>query len=184
VDLSPAALLDPRTTLSVAGRLRRQAASNARTAAQALGQQVADRRRLAPTEDDTPGSLSRLTREQCLDRLRERRVGRLAYVARAGVPDVVPVNYSLYDGDVLIRSGAGPKLQAAERRDVVALEVDDIDEDAHAGWSVVAVGRARRLTPSEQDALPEGVLPATWAHGPRSAVIRVHVTRLDGRVLH
>jgi hypothetical protein len=159
VDLSPAALLDPRTALSLAGRLRRSAVRNARSAAELLGQQVAERRLLAPTDDDAPGALSRLTREQCFVLLSERRVARLAYVARAGVPDVVPVNYTLHDG-----AGA--------------------DEDAHTGWSVVAVGRARRLPPSEQDALPPEALPAAWARGPRTSVIRVHVTRVDGRVLH
>ena len=49
------------------------------------------------------------------------------------------------------RARPGPKLKAAERGDAVALEVEDIDEEQHTGWSVVVVGRARRLSATEQD---------------------------------
>jgi nitroimidazol reductase NimA-like FMN-containing flavoprotein (pyridoxamine 5'-phosphate oxidase superfamily) len=110
-------------------------------------------------------------------------VGRLAYVARPGVPDLVPVNYLLHEGDVLVRSGTGPKLQAAERGEVMTLEVDALDEDAQTGWSVVAAGRARRLSPAEVRALPAGALPRTWAVGPRHAVLRIRGTRVEGRRL-
>lgn len=96
---------------------------------------------------------------------------------------MVPVNYAVHDGGVVIRSGAGPELQAAERRAVVVLEVDDVDEQARTGWSVVVQGRARRLSASERDALPAGALPTAWATGPRTAVVRIDPTRVDGRRL-
>lgn len=173
----------PRLALAVASQVRRGAVENARAAAAAIGGQIAERRAIAPEEEAYPGSLTRLSDADCLRLLDSRQVGRLAYVRRPGVPDVVPVNYALHDGALLVRSGPGPKLQAAERGACVALEVDDIDEDAHTGWSVVAVGPAERLTPSQHRALPPGALPAAWAHGPRYAVIRVRPTRLEGRRL-
>ena len=115
--------------------------------------------------------------------LASRRTGRLGYVARAGVPDVVPVNLAL-DGDrLLVRSGPGPKLQAAERREVVAVEVDDIDEQTRTGWSVVVAGRSRRLHTSEAAALDDDLLPEVWARGPRSSVIAIELTRVEGRRL-
>lgn len=179
--LVPAA---PRLAGGVVRTARSRALDNARTAAATLGTAVAERHRLAPAaHDDAPGALSRLSREQCLELLAGRRLGRLAYVARAGVPDLVPVNYRLHEGDVLVSSGPGPKLQAAERGDVVALEVDHVDEDAHAGSSVVVVGRARRLSRAEQLALPGHVLPHPWANGPRLNVLRIRPTRVDGRRL-
>lgn len=185
MQLSDVALLGPRTAAAVAGRVRSGAIANARTAGQVIAQAVADRKELAPlVEDDSPGALTRITREDCLALLSGRSVGRLAYVAREGVPDIVPVNYAVHGGDLLLRSGTGPKLQAAERHDVVALEVDDIDHQGHVGWSVVAVGRAERLSVTDVRALPADALPATWARGPRSAVIRIRPTRLDGRRLH
>jgi nitroimidazol reductase NimA-like FMN-containing flavoprotein (pyridoxamine 5'-phosphate oxidase superfamily) len=122
-----------------------------------------------------------LSRSECLALLASRKVGRFTYVARAGVPDVVPVNYALDGHDVVIRSGPGPKLQAAERRDVVAFEVDEIDEDGRRGWSVVVHGTAVSLTPGEQHHLPADALP--WASGPRTHVIRIKTSRITGRRL-
>ncbi len=178
------ALAGPRAALGLAEAARRSAVSNAFKATVAVTGAVAERRHLAPTEDDTsPGSLSRLGKPECLALLRTHTVGRLAYVAREDVPDVVPVNYVVHEGAILLRSGVGPKLQAAERRAVVAFEVDEVDEHAHTGWSVVAVGKARRLSPAERDALPADAVPVAWARGPRWAVIRIDPTRIEGRRL-
>jgi hypothetical protein len=153
---------------------------NARDASTAIASALGDRllltRRLDDV-DDTPGSLHALSLEECREVLRAGVIGRFAYVARAGVPDVVPVNYVLDGTDVLLRSGPGPKLQAAERREMVAFEVDEIDVDAHTGRSVVVVGRATVLRPSQQ----AEVLP--WAGGPRRSVIRIRPTRVTGRRL-
>lgn len=158
--------------------------ANARAAAGAVSAAVADRRLLTDgPDDDGEGSLARLTRAECLVLLAGRRVGRYAYVARQGVPDVVPVTYALHDGALLLRSGPGPKLQAAERGEVVAVEVDDVDEERRTGWSVVVAGRAARLRPAEVAALPAGVVPEPWARGPRSHVVRVPLDRVQGRVL-
>jgi nitroimidazol reductase NimA-like FMN-containing flavoprotein (pyridoxamine 5'-phosphate oxidase superfamily) len=178
------ALAGPRAALELAEAARRSAVSNAFKATVAVTGAVAERRHLAPTEDDaSPGSLSRLGKPECLELLRTHTVGRLAYVAREDVPDVVPVNYVVHEGAILLRSGVGPKLQAAERRAVVAFEVDEVDEHAHTGWSVVAVGKARRLSPAERDALPADAVPVAWARGPRWAVIRIDPTRIEGRRL-
>src|SRR3954453_2082133 len=150
---------------TVAALLTRRGGSalaNARTAVESISAAGGERGELMrllvhdDRPDAHPGDLIALSRDACLDLLGSRSVGRLAYVARAGVPDVVPVNYAM-DGDpVLIRSGPGPKLQAAERRDVVAFEVDQIDADAHRGWSVVVHGTAHRLSATGAARLPLG----------------------------
>lgn len=57
----------------------------------------------------------------------------------------------LLGGDVLVRSGSGPKLQAAERQELVALEVDDLDEADRSGWSLVD-GRRISGASTPQDA--------------------------------
>jgi nitroimidazol reductase NimA-like FMN-containing flavoprotein (pyridoxamine 5'-phosphate oxidase superfamily) len=149
----------PRQVLGAASRLRTSALDNALTATQALATSLADRRALAPADEPEPGGVSRLERAECLRLLRSRSIGRLAYVARAGVPDIVPVNYAVEGEDVVIRTGPGPKLQAAERRELVAFEVDDLDDARHTGWSVVVVGKARRLTEQEAGALARGAAP-------------------------
>ena len=158
---------------------------NAREAMATLAGAVSDRLALTASLDsadhDEPGGLRALTIDECYQLLAEGAMGRLAYIARAGVPDIVPVNYALDDGDILIRSGPGPKLQAAERRDQIAFEVDAVDDGLHTGRSVVVIGRARRLHASEQRHL--AAAPGPWVSGPRHAVIRIRPTRVTGRRL-
>lgn len=171
----------PRTLAGAARLVTRSAIDNARRAAEQLGFVVAERRVLEQLmAAPEPGDLTRLTPAECGELLLTRSVGRLAYVARAGVPDIVPVNYVM-DGDaVLLRSGPGPKLQAAERGDVVAFEVDDIDELTHTGWSVVLVGRASLVPPDQSIAAAAG---PPWANGPRRHTMRIAPRRIDGRRL-
>lgn len=174
----------PRGALQLADSLVRGAIDNARSAAAAIAEQVNDRRQLAPADEPGgSGTLSRIGRAEGLDLMRSRSVGRLAYIARPGVPDIVPVNYTLHGAHVLVRTGVGPKLQAAERGEALVLEVDDIDEATHTGWSVVATGPARRLSSHEIGLLPDGVLPRTWANGPRFALLQVDLKRVEGRRL-
>lgn len=170
-----------------ATRPGRGALANASEAAAGLWLAVADRLLLTgELEIDTepgPGQLHAMSREECDELLRSCRVGRLAYVPREGVPDIVPVNYVLDGRDILIRSGPGPKLQAAERGDLVAFEVDVIDATDRVGRSVVVLGRASRLRPEEQQLVEEQTAGTPWALGPRRHVIRIRPTRVTGRRL-
>src|SRR4051794_9922956 len=177
--------MNPMTALLA--RRGGSALANARTAVESISAAVGERAELMRllVRDDRPaahpGDLIALSRDACLELLRTRSVGRIAYVARAGVPDVVPVNYVVYGEDVLIRSGPGPKLQAAERRDVVAFEVDDIDEGGQRGWSVVVHGTAEQLSMADARHLPAD--PHPWATGPRTHLIRVQTQSVTGRRL-
>lgn len=175
--------MDPRSLLWPLPT--RGALHNAREAMASIAGAVSDRRALTAgldsTDGDEPGDLHAMTSAECHELLAQEVVGRFAYVARLGVPDIVPVNYVLDGGDILIRSGPGPKLQAAERRETVAFEVDSLDPDARTGRSVVVIGRALRLRPAEQRHLEE--LSDTWVAGPRHAVIRIRPTRVTGRRL-
>jgi nitroimidazol reductase NimA-like FMN-containing flavoprotein (pyridoxamine 5'-phosphate oxidase superfamily) len=171
--------------MAATSRVFGSALENARTARDRLRAAVGERAELTrllnlplDTADDLSGTLTLLAADECLQLLGTRTVGRFVYVARAGVPDIVPVNYSLHDGCVLIRSGAGPKLQAAERREPVAFEVDDLDETGRGGWSVVVHGRAERVTGREHDHASE---PEPWASGPRVHTIRITPRRITGR---
>lgn len=159
-------------------RPTRGALDNARSALVSLAGVVADRVALTTEPvDELPGALHSVTADECYRLLATRAVGRMAYVARAGVPDIAPVNFVLDGKDLLFRSGPGPKLQAAERREIVAFEVDEIDEKSHVGWSVVVIGRAARVrdTPAAE--------PAPWADGPRNQLVRIRPTRVTGRRL-
>lgn len=170
-----------RRSSHLLARVGGSALDNALSAAVAVATQVAQRQALTIAGTGGPGELAGLDRAECLQLLATRRVGRVAYVARPGLPDIAPVNYVLDGQDVLVRSGPGPKLQAAERGDVVAFEVDDIDEEQHTGWSVVVVGRARRLKAFEQ--VSAELEPRPWAAGPRLHLVRITPVRITGRRL-
>jgi hypothetical protein len=161
-------------------RLSHGALDNARRSLDEISRAVTDRQALAPVGVPEPGGLGVLDTSSCWELLGERSVGRLAYVARAGVPDLVPVNYTVAGQTLLLRSGAGPKLQAAQRGDMAAFEVDDLDEDVHGGWSVVVVGRLEVVAPA---AVAAGAAPDPWANGPRSHLVRLVPQRVTGRRL-
>src|SRR3954449_2434182 len=167
-------------------RLVTTAVSNARRAALDLARSNSERFVLQPKTEETGtpahGDLHRLNREECLQLVASRRNGRFAYVESARALDVVPVNYvSRPDGTILFRIGPGPQLSAADRRDVVAFQVDDISESGQAGWSVLVRGRARRLSRTEADG-PRG-LPTPWGSGPRPHVVMIEPSHIEGRRL-
>ncbi|MDQ1632694.1 MAG: uncharacterized protein QOJ32_1688 [Frankiaceae bacterium] len=191
----------PWTLLRSLDPTARSAIANARLAAAEIGRSVEERHALMASLDHADGEvvppgqevagdvsgerhLVALTSSECRRLLATRRLGRLAFVNRAEQPLILPVNYSMDGGDVLIATGPGPKLQAAIRRDVVAFEVDEIDEETGRGWSVVASGRVTR-EPRANGNLREGdrTGPHPWAPGPRLDVIRVSPSRLTGRWL-
>lgn len=166
------------------GRVFSTAVTNAGQGLIDLVRSNTDRLILEPhsEETDRSGDLIRLGREECLQLLASRRVGRYAHVESARALAVVPVNYiSRQDGSVLFHTGPGPKLSAADRKDVVAFQVDSIDEETQTGWSILVVGRARRLTASESQDLDD--LPVPWATGPRHHVVLIEPTRIEGRRL-
>jgi uncharacterized protein len=160
---------------------------NARRGAAEIGAELSDRRSLALAAQSGERRLTVLSRSDCCRLLASRKVGRLAFMARAGVPLIVPVNY-VFDGrSILIRSGPGPKLLAAEREELVSFEVDDLDEELRAGWSVVVTGRAKRLLwahHGSRERSPSGIeLPEAWAAGPREHVMSIEASRISGRRL-
>jgi hypothetical protein len=167
--------------LGLGRRVMGEAIGNARGSLEAIACAVTDRRELCEQEAaGGVGDLQRLSVATCLELLGSGTIGRLAYVARAGAPDIVPVNYVLRDGAILIRSGPGPKLQAAERRETVGFEVDELDPGTHTGWSVVVTGRAERLTFAVADRLD---LPVPWVNGVRRHTLRIQPRHIEGRRL-
>src|SRR5829696_9916721 len=102
------------------------------------------RQRVADGSAVDRNGLGVLGRDECLELLASASLGRIGLSAGA-LPLVLPVNFCL-DGDrIVMRTGAGTKLEAASRNAVVSFEVDDIDPLFHGGWSVVVTGIAAPL---------------------------------------
>ena len=127
----------------------------------------------------TEPTVQDLTREECLALLPSVPVGRLVFTEHA-LPAVVPVNFVLHQGRVIIRTGATSSLGAAVRNAVVALQADDINRDSRCGWSVTVTGRAYQVTdPAQLEQIDELPL-VSWA-GRQEHVIAVPVDLVTGR---
>jgi hypothetical protein len=96
--------------------------------------------------------LEELSYDECLERLRQRTVGRIAIVVD-DAPAVMPVNYRLVETAGLtflaLRTRPGNIVDRAAM--LVAFEIDEIDEARHVGWSVLVRGTLHRVDPEAAD---------------------------------
>ncbi|MFC0432078.1 pyridoxamine 5'-phosphate oxidase family protein [Kutzneria buriramensis] len=120
-----------------------------------------------------------LDRAECLALVKTVSFGRIVFTDQA-LPAVLPVNFSVWDGSLLIRTGAGSKLAAATRNAVVAFEADDIDLDNGKGWSVVVIGRSAVVDHPAEVAEAAEVAPRSWVGG-RDHLIRIAIGSITGR---
>ncbi len=93
-----------------------------------------------------------------------------------GCPVILPINYVMDGDEVLVRTALGETTEFAPRHRV-AFEVDDIDELARTGWSVLVKGQARVITEDSSTDLEVG----TWAPGPRNVRIGIRIELISGR---
>jgi len=90
-----------------------------------------------------PSGIEHLATAECWRLIEASSFGRLAVEGLDGMPDVFPLNYTVHDGSIYIRSAPGSKLMAIAVHPVAAFEIDGQDDGFH--WSVVLRGAARRL---------------------------------------
>ena len=128
----------------------------------------------------TSASAQELTREESLALLPSVPVGRLVFTERA-LPAVIPVNFLVDHGRIVLRTGATSSLTAAVRGSVVAFEVDQIDPEARQGWSVVVTGRASEVRDAlELDRLKDlPLLP--WVGGQVDHFVVISIELVNGR---
>jgi len=130
---------------------------------------------------DANGSvLAHLSRDECMRLMGSVPLGRIVYTRQA-LPAVELVNFTLDDGDIIIRTDAGGKLAAATRGAVVAFEADSVDNAGHTGWSVTVVGHARAVSESAEIRHLEQIPLTPWAPGTRDHFIRISPTIVNGR---
>ena len=123
-----------------------------------------------------------LDQDQCRRRLDGGGIGR-AGVTVGALPAIFPVNYAMFDGDIVFRTGAGTKLDAAVSGAVIAFEIDHIDPFSRTGWSVLVVGTARPITDPEDQARAEHLPLTPWADGQRDTFVRLESAKVTGRAL-
>jgi nitroimidazol reductase NimA-like FMN-containing flavoprotein (pyridoxamine 5'-phosphate oxidase superfamily) len=124
-----------------------------------------------------------LNTQQCEALLRMGMVGRIAFSTPAG-PHMVPVNYTVVDDAVVVRTSPYSLLGTHGRNTVVAFEVDGFDHELERGWSVQARGRMEVVTAHREiTRIREVADPSPWADGVRALYLRLRWADLSGRQL-
>lgn len=124
-----------------------------------------------------------MSRTDCEELLRLGVVGRVAVSTPTG-PHIVPVNYSVVDSAIVVRTSPYSLLGTHGRNAVLAFEVDEFDHEQQHGWSIVARGRAEVVShPDELDHIRSVWGPRPWASGTRTLFLRIPWGDLTGRQL-
>jgi nitroimidazol reductase NimA-like FMN-containing flavoprotein (pyridoxamine 5'-phosphate oxidase superfamily) len=96
-------------------------------------------------------------------------------------PRIVPVSYRVYGDAIVFRTTPYSELSTYGWDTDLAFEVDDLDHEAHAGWSVVAIGRAQVVDdPDEVQRIRREREPQPWAAGSRQLYVRLTWRKLTG----
>lgn len=118
--------------------------------------------------------------DECLTLLTEHQIGRLAF-ADGDELVILPVNYLLDRGSVLIRTTEGSKLEAAVRGARVAFEIDGFDHDLRSGWSVLVKGRAAEVWESKELDIVRDLPVQPWAPGEKAHFLAIASSSISGR---
>jgi uncharacterized protein len=122
-----------------------------------------------------------LTHEECERLLRSGVGGRIALSSPDG-PHIVPVNYSVVDDAIIVRTSPYSVLGTYGRDTMLAFEVDQLDHERQRGWSVVARGRGEVVSdPAQLEHIRTTWEPRPWAAGARSLHLRLRWSELSGR---
>lgn len=123
------------------------------------------------------GHLRDMSRQECLELLASRQVGRVIFNDPDG-PVALPVNYACDGEGVVIATSPTSSLARCAPGRPVAFEVDEIDEFDETGWSVLVRG----LAPALDVHLMEGDdQPNPWVDGDRTFLIRIPCLQVSGR---
>lgn len=134
------------------------------------------------TPPDPRTGLAAMAADECWRRLEAETIGRLA-VADGSHPDIFPVNYRVWKGQIAIRTEAGTKLAGAVLGGHVAFEIDDVDRRDHSGWSVVVAGTAHEPTRLEDVVELDDLEFDVWVDAPKSRWLLIRPDSVTGRVL-
>lgn len=132
------------------------------------------------------GTFEVLNEAECRRLIAPGGVGRIAFTGRYG-PTVLPVNYILYEGDLVFRTAHDSATDKDLRTGIadaaykVAFEIDELDSAAREGWSVLIQGAAHHMDTEEERAGVRKAGVESWAPGERDAFLRIAPTRITGR---
>jgi transcriptional regulator with XRE-family HTH domain len=126
------------------------------------------------------GVLEPLALVECHRLLSPGGIGRIAFAAAGGIM-ILPVNYVMIGGSIVLRTGTGSVI-AAHGDDPVSFEADRFDEVLGQGWSVLVRGRAHCvMQPGELAHLRYEGKPEPWPASEHDLFVRIVPERITGR---
>lgn len=120
---------------------------------------------------------------ECLELLASTHLGRIGLCGSSG-PQVLPVNYTLLDGSIVFRTNLYTAVAAGTDGDIVAFEVDELDDRLRSGWSVLVVGRAQHVEDHAEMEDTFRRMGEPWAPGARPLVAKIVPSEVTGRRFH
>lgn len=128
-----------------------------------------------------PATFEVLAPRACFDLLATTIVGRVAFAGAAGL-QLLPVNYRVLDGTVLVSTSPGGTLaELADHAGEVLFEVDYHAPLARHGWSVVVRGTSSAVRDPRVLASPERARLVPWAPSPHALVLQIRPRLVTGR---
>ncbi|GAA3651264.1 pyridoxamine 5'-phosphate oxidase family protein [Microbacterium marinilacus] len=122
-----------------------------------------------------------LSEHECRQLLPTTTVGRLGFVYQHRV-QIIPVNYLLHDGDVVVRTSPDGVLSSlADGEGPVSFEVDFHDASRGAGWSVLMSGSVVAMAEEEASSIAGASRVVPWAGGSRPLHLRFSPATVSGR---
>lgn len=130
------------------------------------------------TAENLDGTAS-LSIPECERRLEAGGVGILA-LAGVAAPVLRPINFILHQGAVVLRTGEGSILEAANFSEPASFVIFEVDRFEHTGWSVVVTGKLM-----ERKALGSlSELPLRpWARAEKHHLVGLSIEEISGRRL-
>lgn len=126
--------------------------------------------------------LEPLSTAECERRLRAGGVGILAMTGPQA-PVLRPVNFAVHEGGLLMRTGEGRILEAAERGEPASFVVSETDRFEHTGWSVVVSGTLSAKTEKETSEVLARVALRPWARADKHHFVWLSIDAISGRRL-
>jgi nitroimidazol reductase NimA-like FMN-containing flavoprotein (pyridoxamine 5'-phosphate oxidase superfamily) len=139
-----------------------------------------------PRPPAADAAVEQLDEQECWRLVAGQEVGRIAFNGRFG-PTVFPVNYQLFEGSIVFRTGEGSALAEDLRTGIadaeykIAFEIDELNPVTREGWSVLIQGSAHHVTSEAERAAVAGAGVTPWPGGSKEQFMRIRPTRVTGR---
>jgi nitroimidazol reductase NimA-like FMN-containing flavoprotein (pyridoxamine 5'-phosphate oxidase superfamily) len=123
----------------------------------------------------------KLSPHRCQELLEASHVGRIGWNGVHG-PQIFPVSYVVHDDQIVFRTSSMGVLSELTRRTPVVFEIDGLDLDQNAGWSVLVRGRSGGIaSPAQLVTLWTVDGPTPWGDGIRNVFVGITAEQLTGR---